>query len=163
MNLPLNIDIQQILLHMFNFVLLVAGLYFILYKPVKDFMDQRVAYYEKLDKEALGKQEAAVGLQADYEKRLAQVEQEILDKKVEAAKELESFKAQETKHAKELADKILEKARIEAEKEKEKALLSAQKELADMAAKATEKMVYASVLDAFDGFLSTAEGSSVDE
>ena len=33
--LPLNIDIQQILLHMLNFVILAGGLYFILYAPVK--------------------------------------------------------------------------------------------------------------------------------
>lgn len=41
MNLPLNIDWQQILLHAFNFVLLFAILYFLLYKPVKDFMEKR--------------------------------------------------------------------------------------------------------------------------
>ena len=35
MNIPLNIDWQQILLHALNLVLLVAGLYLLLYKPVK--------------------------------------------------------------------------------------------------------------------------------
>ena len=40
-NLPLNIDIQQILLHLLNFTILFAGLYFILYKPVRKFMDAR--------------------------------------------------------------------------------------------------------------------------
>ena len=43
MNLPLNIDLQQIFLHMLNFVILAGGLYFILYSPVKKFMDQRAA------------------------------------------------------------------------------------------------------------------------
>ena len=42
--MPLNIDFQQIFLHLFNFVVLFAILYFLLYKPVKNFMDQRVAY-----------------------------------------------------------------------------------------------------------------------
>lgn len=39
MNIPLNIDWQQILLHLFNFSILVGGLYLLLFKPVKNFMD----------------------------------------------------------------------------------------------------------------------------
>ena len=35
MNIPLNIDWQQILLHLFNFAILVGGLYLLLYNPVK--------------------------------------------------------------------------------------------------------------------------------
>ena len=34
MNIPLNIDWQQILLHLLNFVILAGGLYLLLYKPV---------------------------------------------------------------------------------------------------------------------------------
>ncbi len=37
MGIPLNIDWQQILLHIFNLLILVGGLYLLLYKPVKDF------------------------------------------------------------------------------------------------------------------------------
>ena len=51
-NLPLNIDIQQILLHLLNFVILFGLMYFILYKPVRKFMDQRAEYYKKMDEEA---------------------------------------------------------------------------------------------------------------
>ena len=39
--MPLNIDLQQICLHLFNFTLLLAILYFLLYQPVKDFMAKR--------------------------------------------------------------------------------------------------------------------------
>ena len=48
--MPLNIDLQQILLHLFNFVVLFAILYFLLYKPVKSFMDKRTASYEEIRK-----------------------------------------------------------------------------------------------------------------
>ena len=41
MGVPLNIDWQQILLHLFNFVLLAGGLYFLLYAPVRNFMEKR--------------------------------------------------------------------------------------------------------------------------
>ena len=45
MNIPLNIDWQQILLHLLNFVILAGGLYLLLYKPVKTFMEKRQQYY----------------------------------------------------------------------------------------------------------------------
>ena len=38
MNVPLNINWQQILLHLFNFIILAGGLYILLYKPVKNFI-----------------------------------------------------------------------------------------------------------------------------
>ena len=40
MNIPLNIDWQQILLHLLNFVILAGGLYLLLYQPVKAFMEK---------------------------------------------------------------------------------------------------------------------------
>ena len=50
MNIPLNIDWQQILLHLLNFAILAGGLYLLLYKPVKAFMEQRQAYYQYHEK-----------------------------------------------------------------------------------------------------------------
>ena len=39
--MPLNIDWQQILLHLLNFLILATGLTLLLYKPVKRFMKKR--------------------------------------------------------------------------------------------------------------------------
>ena len=52
MNIPLNIDWQQILLHLLNFVILAGGLYLLLYKPVKTFLDKRQKYYLEQDAKA---------------------------------------------------------------------------------------------------------------
>ena len=52
MNIPLNIDWQQILLHLLNFVILAGGLYLLLYKPVKTFMEKRQLYYQEQDAKA---------------------------------------------------------------------------------------------------------------
>ena len=49
---PLNIDWQQILLHLFNFTILFGALYILLYKPVRDFMAKRTAYYADMDARA---------------------------------------------------------------------------------------------------------------
>ena len=39
--MPLHIDWQQILLHLLNFVIRFAGLWLLLYKPVRNFMPKR--------------------------------------------------------------------------------------------------------------------------
>ena len=52
MNIPLNIDWQQILLHLFNFAILAGGLYLLLYRPVKDFMKKREEHYQSMDEAA---------------------------------------------------------------------------------------------------------------
>ena len=40
---PLNIDFSQILLHLFNVVILFAILYFLIYKPVRNFMEKAIS------------------------------------------------------------------------------------------------------------------------
>ena len=76
-NLPLNIDLQQIFLHLLNFTILLAGLYFLLYEPVKKFMNKRTAYYEDLDRQAKEKMEEARRVRRSYEERLMEAEEEI--------------------------------------------------------------------------------------
>lgn len=65
--MPLNINLQQILLHALNFVILFGAMYFLLYKPVKSFMDSRKAHYEKMDEDAKAVLAEAEKTKADYE------------------------------------------------------------------------------------------------
>ena len=69
--MPLNIDWQQILLHLFNFVILFGMLYFLLYAPVKKFMDKRTEYYKNMDDEAKNKLLKADELKNEYVEKLA--------------------------------------------------------------------------------------------
>ena len=69
--MPLNIDWQQILLHLLNFVILFAGLWLLLYKPVRKFMHERRERYEKTDAEAEKKLAEAEQTRAEYEKKLS--------------------------------------------------------------------------------------------
>ena len=82
--MPLNIDWKQILLHLFNFVLLFAILFFLLYKPVKKFMDKRMQYYKDMDDDANKKLEDAEEMKKAYEQKLSAVDEEIADKKRDA-------------------------------------------------------------------------------
>ena len=63
--MPLNINFQQVFLHMFNIALLFGAMYFLLYQPVKKFMDERAARYAKMDEEAKAKLAEAEQSKAD--------------------------------------------------------------------------------------------------
>ena len=82
MGVPLNIDWQQILLHMFNLIILTGGLYFLLYQPVTAFMKKRQEYY--------------AGLEADAQAKLQEAEQKIR----EADETLSGMQAQTQKSRK---------------------------------------------------------------
>ena len=157
MNIPLNIDWQQILLHLFNFIILGGGLYFLLFKPVKKFMDKRVKYYEDMDKAAKDKIAEAESTKAEFTRRLADAEGEIEAKRVAASKEIAEQNMREIAHATAEAEKIISDAKHGAEREYEKAIANAKKDIADMAMTAAEKIVYSSVSDSFDAFLNVAE------
>lgn len=158
MNLPLNIDWQQILLHLFNFVVLFAILYFLLYKPVKDFMEKRTEYYKKLAEDARVNLEASEKVKAEYTDKLAAVEDEIADKKEKARRELEISCAEKQKFAEMEAEKIVEEAHQTLEKERAKMLEEAQNDISDMVVSAVEKIVLQkSTSESFDQFLATVE------
>jgi F-type H+-transporting ATPase subunit b len=141
MNIPLNIDWQQILLHLFNFAILAVGLYLLLYKPVMQFMEKRDAYYKELAVNAEQKVQKAEEMQADYQKKLAEAEQEISQKKAEASRALEDFRNREISAAKSTAEGIIAEARKSAENESTKILEDSQRKIADTAISAAKKIV----------------------
>lgn len=92
-NLPLNIDWQQILLHFFNFVILIGGLYILLYKPIKDFMDKREEHYKQIDKEANDKLADVNSKQEALNNQIANADKDINEAKTLAHKQVEDEKA----------------------------------------------------------------------
>ena len=157
MSLPLNINIQQILLHMLNFVILTGGLYFILYGPVKKFMDQRQAHYAEMDKAAADKLAEAEKLAADRRAQLDHVEDELRERRAESQKIAQAAAQQQLDRAQQQADQIIAGARKSAESIRAKAVTDSQKELKELAMAAAEKLALSSSRDAFDEFLNLAE------
>ena len=155
-NLPLNIDIQQIFLHLLNFTILLAGLYFLLYEPVKKFMGKRTAYYEDLDRQATEKLEEARRVRRTYEDKLDEAEEEIRRQSEEAQKAAAEQAQLQLQDAKEEAAHILAKARAEAQAERERALSEARGQISDMVAAAAERLVLANTSAAYDQFLAAA-------
>ena len=159
MSLPLNIDLQQILLHMLNFVLLFGGLYFILYKPVKKFMDGRASRYAEKEEETERRLREAEEAKAEYEDKLRNAESEIAAMRSEAAAQAAADSAAERERALAEADGIRRAAEAEAAAEKQRLLRQANREISELAAQAAQKAVYGSAEEAFDGFLDRAERS----
>lgn len=157
MNIPLNIDWQQILLHLMNFVILAGGLYFLLYKPVKAFMDKCAAYYQEQADQAAQTTQAAQQLKADYEARLSAADDEIREEKKQAQKDAAAAAQQQLDAARAEAEKIVSDAQAMAERSREKIVRQAGQDVKDLAAEATEKLVLQSGGDAFDQFLDLAE------
>ena len=81
MNIPLNIDWQQILLHLFNFSILVGGLYLLLFKPVKNFMDKRAKHYQDMESAAVEREKATAEMEAAMQQRQAVLDAELDEKR----------------------------------------------------------------------------------
>lgn len=157
--MPLNIDIQQILLHLLNFAVLFATMYFLLYNPVKKFMDSReekAKQYEQKTSDAL---EEAERMKAEYEEKMKSAQTEadriIADARRTAAENTEKSKTQ----AREEADEILVNARKTAEKEKAAIMKSASREIRELAETAAGKLVIEGK-DAYESFFAAFDGES---
>ena len=163
MNLPLNIDFQQILLHLLNFVILAGGLYLLLYGPVKKFMDKRETAFAEREQSVKDGLQKAEDLKAEYEKRIAASEEEVAKIKSDAAKKAAAEGEAAIEQAKAQAADIVVAARKEALHEKDRIMTEAQKEISDLAADAAEKLISQSTSDSFDSFLDDAERGAENE
>ena len=149
--MPLNIDWQQILLHWLNLAILTGGLYFLLYKPVKEFMTKREAHYRSLDEAAAAKLAEAERIKAECQDKLDKADEEIRQERAKAQQSTEDQLAQ----ARAQARQIVTHAQTEAEHSRERILRESQRELRKLAAQATKKLAFHA--DPFDQFLDLAE------
>ena len=154
MSLPLNIDLQQILLHLLNFVVLFGILYFLLYSPVKKFMDQRIDHYKEMDEKARRDSAEAEQSKTEYNNKLADVDSEIERKKQEARKAMNEQNEKSIAAAKKEAARIIDDANRKAESDRRKLIEGAEGEIAEIAADAAEKILLkSSVSESYDQFL----------
>ncbi len=159
MGIPLNIDWQQIVLHLLNFAILAGGLYLLLYKPVKQFMEKRAAYFEKMDSDAKAHLAEAEAKEAEYRQKLDAADDEIERRRVEAGKAAEASARSIEDQAHAEASKVIEDAKKTAMQERERMLESANREIVEMAVEATKKIL---TDDAYEQFLDAAERGAED-
>ena len=160
MNIPLNIDWQQILLHFFNFSILTGGLYLLLFKPVKDFMNKREQIYQQMDAQAKQTQAQAQQLKAQAEERLTQLDQELDSKRAAAAQEADLYAQKQRQAAQQQADQIVANARTLAEQEGKKIVAQANRDAVAIVEQSMDKLVADRTAQAYDAFLNSAEEGS---
>ena len=159
--MPLNINFQQIFLHLFNFAILGGGLYLLLYKPVVDFMNKREQYFSNLEKETQQALEQAKEKEAQYNEKLNQFNDEMAIKKVEAIKECEKLVDARIQSAKEEASHILEDAHIKAKMHHDKMVEQAKEEITDLALDTAKKMM--TDQDIYSQFVQACNQGDLDE
>lgn len=159
--MPLNIDLQQILLHWMNLAILVGGLYFLLYKPVKQFMAKREEYYRDLDQQAQDKLAQADRIQTEYKEKLEGAEEEIRQSRAKAQQSLQQSVQEQLDQAQAQAELIVSRAHADAERTREQALYDSQQDIRRLAETAAKRLALHE--DPFDQFLDLAEGGAAHE
>ncbi|MCR4961216.1 MAG: ATP synthase F0 subunit B [Lachnospiraceae bacterium] len=156
--MPLNIDLQQILLHMFNFVLLFGIAYFLLYSPIKKFMDKRTAEYKEMDDEAKKALEDAQATKKDYEQKMKEAEREIVEMKKQASREAGDRREEILARTHVEADTIIKNAQKRADMERELLIADTRREIESIVSDAAKTMIAEkSVSEEYDAFLNAAE------
>jgi len=156
--MPLNIDFLQILLHLLNFTLLFAGLYFLLYKPVKQFMQKREEHYKEMQTAADDMLQNAQQSKAEYETKLREIDEEIAAKKRANAIEMEKVRREKTEAAVQEAAKILEDAKAEGRAVRDQIVSGARSQITEMVEEIARKtLISEDESTTFDAFLDAAE------
>ena len=161
MSLPLNIDPQQILLHWMNLAILTGGLYFLLYKPVKQFIAKREEHYRDLDRQADETLAQAEQLKAEYGEKLAGADEEIRQARAKAQQAVQQSAQEQMDRAKAQAEQIVSHANAEAARIREQALYDSQRDIRRLAEVAAQRLAIHQ--DPFDQFLDLAEGGKQHE
>ena len=160
--MPLNIDFQQILLHMLNFVILFAVLYFLLYKPVKKFIDDRESEYKKASDEAKGKLEKADKAISELDEKLSEKESEAEKKRAGILSDTQEKYNKKISEAETEAKRIIDDAREQADAIRKKAVSESGDDISKLAIASVKKMVL-SADEAFETFLDDVEKDAGDE
>ncbi|MBR1746709.1 MAG: hypothetical protein IJ735_00685 [Clostridia bacterium] len=137
----LGLTVQEFLLHLLNFVILIVALTLLLYKPVKKFMQKRKETYEKAEQDY---ETALTGLkeaQASADEKIDEARKEAVRLAEEAQKKaLEQQKliiSEAQKEADGIVSAAKEEAKTAAIKSKEEIYLAAK----DMAYDVAEKLI----------------------
>ncbi len=159
--MPLNIDLQQILLHWMNLAILVGGLYFLLYNPVKAFIAKREEYYQDLNRQAQDKLADADRLHTEYKAKLEGADEEIHQARAKAQQSLQQSVQEQLDQAQAQAQLIVTRAHADAERTREQALYDSQQDIRRLAETAAKRLALHE--DPFDQFLDLAEGGAAHE
>ena len=138
---PLGLSFWEILIHLFNLIILGVVVRFLLYKPIKKFMDKRKQGYIDADNAAKKLLEEAESKKAEQEELAARAKKDAVAVLESARKSAETEAHGIVAVAKAEADSLLDKAHIDADEVKRTELAKCAKEVADAAVSLAERLV----------------------
>ena len=161
-SLPLNIDWQQILLHVFNFIILATVLTFVLFKPVRKFMREREEKYKTAAEEHAKKKAEIAEMEEERKARIAGLDAELEAHRQQVLAQAETRGRQLVEQAEDEARGIIAESRKRSEEERAAYLAGAGGEIADMVVKSAEKLLVVgsspeSDRALYDSYLKTAD------
>jgi len=124
-----------------NFLVILAILYRLFYKPVLRFMDSRRDEIARNISEAEEARTEAAALLNEYREKLAGAEQEAQEIVARATKAGEEARLNLLEAGRDEAATLLEKARAEIQQERDEALRALRQEVATLAVMAAEKIL----------------------
>lgn len=139
--MPLNIDWQQILLHVFNFIILATALTFILFKPVRKFMRDREEKYKAAAEEHAKKKAEIAAMDEECKSRMAGLDAELEAHRQQVIAQAETRGRQLVEQAESEARGIIEEGRKRSEEERAAYIAGAGEEIAGMVVKSAEKLL----------------------
>ena len=139
--MPLNIDWQQILLHVFNFIILAAGLTFLLFKPVRKFMRAREQKYKDSAEQHAKRVEEIAELEKEKEARFAGLDGELAEHRKAVIAQTDRRNKQLVSDTEKQIEAMIAAGRRKAEEERAAYLVSAGNEIAEMVVKSAGKLL----------------------
>lgn len=158
----LGIDWQQILLHLFNFIILATVLTVCLFKPVRKFMRDREQKYKDAAEEHAKKKAEIEQMEQERKAKLAGLDAELEIHRREVLAQAEARSKQIVVEAQSQASDILAQGRKRVEEERKAYIAGAGSEIADMVVKSAEKLLVVgsspeSDSALYDSYLQTAQ------
>jgi len=137
----LGVNITGLIWQAINFGLLVALLYFLLFKRVIRMLDERRARIQKSMEDAEIAARKAAEAQAEFDRRIEQAKQEAQQILAQATATGQQLREDILAQAREEAQALIEKARQEIARERQQAMAELQARVVDLALLMTRKVV----------------------
>ncbi len=137
----LKLDCWNIIFTVVNLLILVAAMWYFLFKPVRKILEARQAEADRDNAAAKNRIAEAEAAKARYEKCLSDTEEERKQILAKARKQADDEYKKIVGNARSNAKRIEADANAEAERSKARILSDAEQEIADMIASATEKNI----------------------
>ncbi len=138
---PVTIDWWTLILQSVNLLIVMGGLYFLLFKPIAGVIQRREKFVEDSLTHAASSKEEADKLLAEYKEQLKEARQEAQQIIEKASKDAEDYGRRKRVEADNEAQAILEKAKREIQVERERAVSAIRDEVATLAVAAAGKIL----------------------